>query len=356
MFVDFEQGLNFCIRRIRAALDDDPNSPKFLETVPRRGYRFISDVETVPPNDPERASPPAVSKIPAVRQPAPEATRFKGRLAWTVAALVLVTLSLLAIQWRHPEPKSFLSERRLTANPEETPVLAAAISPDGKYLAYADATGFYVKQVDSGETRRLGLPEGLAAIPDSWFPDSTDLIATSMAPGSEKTALWKISILGGNPQKLLDDGFGAEVSHDGRRIAFLRGGPDHGRFGHEVWLMNLSDRILFRLAGNTAPSVNSSEASRSNSELSWFTSAVWSPNGDQVAYTELSLTSSHAAIALKVQSANHPDAGHTLVSDLKLEPSICWSPDNRIVYSKRNDEGSINLNSGRFLLIQQRAL
>ena len=44
-FVDFEQGLNACIRRIRAALKDDPEHPKFIETLPRQGYRFIGCVE-----------------------------------------------------------------------------------------------------------------------------------------------------------------------------------------------------------------------------------------------------------------------------------------------------------------------
>ena len=41
-FVDLEQGLNVCIRQIRAVLNDHPDKPQFLETVPRRGYRFIA--------------------------------------------------------------------------------------------------------------------------------------------------------------------------------------------------------------------------------------------------------------------------------------------------------------------------
>lgn len=44
-FVDFEQGLNFCIRRIRSALGDDAESPKYIQTIPRRGYRFIASVD-----------------------------------------------------------------------------------------------------------------------------------------------------------------------------------------------------------------------------------------------------------------------------------------------------------------------
>jgi len=43
--VDFEQSLNYCIRQIRSALRDDANNPKYLETVPKRGYRFLAPVE-----------------------------------------------------------------------------------------------------------------------------------------------------------------------------------------------------------------------------------------------------------------------------------------------------------------------
>src|SRR5262249_38502203 len=43
-FVDFEQGLNNAMKRLRAVLDDNPETPRFIETVPRRGYRFIGSV------------------------------------------------------------------------------------------------------------------------------------------------------------------------------------------------------------------------------------------------------------------------------------------------------------------------
>src|SRR5579859_878785 len=52
-FVDFEQGLNFCIRQIREALGDTADSPRFIETLPRRGYRFLVPVETAPAVEPK---------------------------------------------------------------------------------------------------------------------------------------------------------------------------------------------------------------------------------------------------------------------------------------------------------------
>jgi TolB-like protein len=48
-FVDFDQGLNYCIRQIRSALCDDAETPRFIETVPRRGYRFLPIVEELAP-------------------------------------------------------------------------------------------------------------------------------------------------------------------------------------------------------------------------------------------------------------------------------------------------------------------
>jgi TolB-like protein/Flp pilus assembly protein TadD len=48
-FVDFEHALNFCIRQIREALGDDPKSPRFIETLPRRGYRFVGMPDIVAP-------------------------------------------------------------------------------------------------------------------------------------------------------------------------------------------------------------------------------------------------------------------------------------------------------------------
>jgi DNA-binding winged helix-turn-helix (wHTH) protein len=47
--VKFDDGLNYCIRQLRTALEDDARAPRFIETVPRRGYRFVADVVTPVP-------------------------------------------------------------------------------------------------------------------------------------------------------------------------------------------------------------------------------------------------------------------------------------------------------------------
>src|SRR5215813_14686453 len=49
-FVEFDQGLNYCIRRIRIALGEDAGAPTYLETLPKQGYRFLAPVRKLAPD------------------------------------------------------------------------------------------------------------------------------------------------------------------------------------------------------------------------------------------------------------------------------------------------------------------
>jgi DNA-binding winged helix-turn-helix (wHTH) protein/TolB-like protein len=59
-YVDFERGLNFCIAQIRSALDDDSTTPRYVRTIPRRGYQSIAPLERIAPIEsaPQPSAPP----------------------------------------------------------------------------------------------------------------------------------------------------------------------------------------------------------------------------------------------------------------------------------------------------------
>src|SRR5438309_2317071 len=85
-FVDFEQGLNFAIKKIREALGDDADRPRYIETLHRRGYRFIAPLERVGHLAAQRegSQPPAttpenhVTSIAEALRPSHKATRVEG--------------------------------------------------------------------------------------------------------------------------------------------------------------------------------------------------------------------------------------------------------------------------------------
>jgi DNA-binding winged helix-turn-helix (wHTH) protein len=65
-FVDFEHGINFSINQIRAALADNAEKPRFIETLPRRGYRFIATVEQLNGNTPVHRAIDAADNRPVI--------------------------------------------------------------------------------------------------------------------------------------------------------------------------------------------------------------------------------------------------------------------------------------------------
>ena len=94
-FVDFEQGLNFCIKKIRSALGDNPDQPEFIQTLPRRGYRFIASVQSQARN--QRRKEEITDKDVSVSH----SSRRWRKLLPAVALIVLVILTVSYALHRH---------------------------------------------------------------------------------------------------------------------------------------------------------------------------------------------------------------------------------------------------------------
>jgi DNA-binding winged helix-turn-helix (wHTH) protein/tetratricopeptide (TPR) repeat protein len=99
--VDFDTALNSAVRRLRTVLGDQAGTPRYIETIPRRGYRFIGRVDTAVPTAPE-ASGPAQPELPGQLQP-PRGMLPSRRLL--VAAAALLALTVVAA-WQSGEPNS----------------------------------------------------------------------------------------------------------------------------------------------------------------------------------------------------------------------------------------------------------
>jgi Tol biopolymer transport system component/DNA-binding winged helix-turn-helix (wHTH) protein len=251
-----DKAINTAVWAIRQALGDDPESPRYVQTVAKKGYRLVAPVvmrQTQPPPLP-MASPPGADEVtnpsssaapntwqtqPAspereARVPTAAPTGSRPPLAAWLGALLL--LSLIAAAATATWQLARKSGPRLTTLPNATPLTqlpgleyAGRLSPDGRWLAFAWWQGrgggrLFVRRADvpydpprdlSGE---LGDVEGLA-----WAPDSRTLAFTTSAPPGGCT-LWRVTLDGESPQALAHCAalFTPTVdwSPDGRSIAF----------------------------------------------------------------------------------------------------------------------------------------
>jgi Tol biopolymer transport system component/DNA-binding winged helix-turn-helix (wHTH) protein len=310
-FVDFEHSINTAVRRLRDALGDSAENPRFVETVARRGYRFLAPV-----------SGAAVIAGPrAVPSPVQHPTR-----RWWIAGIVAVALLVgVMVGWHAAHSTAArpgnISERRLTANAPELPVTSGVISPDGRYLAFTDSSGLYLRQVDTGETHSLALPGGFNAKPRSWFPDGTHLLATRTGGSREAGSIWEISVIGGEPRELVADGAWPSVSPDGSKIAYLTSAIQFKEIAlnKEIWLARASGEGPHKLIGG-------------GDDV--FGPPVWSPDGKRLAYMRGKFATGIPWIRCQLEILNVASGErHVLLSSVGLGPTIAWAPDGRIIYS-----------------------
>ena len=257
---------------------------------------------------------------------------FGGRWRKTaVAAAALLVVS--AIFWfarrqsvSSPAAAPDLKLRQLTSNSPDNRVTSGAISPDGKYLAYTDTKGIYIKLTETGEVRPIPKPEALrsddvAWEAGPWFPDSTGFLADAHPPLQSTddwsplgTSVWSASAQGEVLRKLRDNAQAYSVSPDGSSIAF---GTNMGKRGpREIWLMDHNGDHARKLY----------EADEGGAVFG----LTWSPDRQRVIYIR-SDKSGDTMLARDLKGG--PLTTLLPPSELKKLRDGLWLPDGRLIYT-----------------------
>ena len=250
----------------------------------------------------------------------------RHRLIMGIAALALVAAAGAAwLSFHGTKAVEPSKQRRLTANPPDQEVIAASISPDGKYLGYSDLRGAHLQLVETGETRDVLFPPG--ARPgqaflffESWYPDSTRFLVELATPGAPTTS-WTVSVLGGAPLKIMEGLVEPTVSPDGSAIAAL------SRQANEIWLMGAHGESPHQIAAV-------------NDKSTTFGSLAWSPAGDRVAYIRVQQREDR--VDASIESCDRNGAHRTVLFSpgpkqgspwSNSVESFAWLPSGRIVYA-----------------------
>jgi DNA-binding winged helix-turn-helix (wHTH) protein/Tol biopolymer transport system component len=349
-----DNSLTRSIATLRRLLGDDSREPRFIATVPTVGYRFLCDVVAAEENvngfsTEETHLPPEIDTNDRPGTEGQLKSQFdpgRRRLSsLSFAGLCILPVGIVAAAFLIREAAStrdvhgssaphLATEERITSNPPEAPVQNAVVSRDGKYLAFHDNLGLYLRQITNGETRAWSLPKDFVAWPDDWFPDGTHLLVTRREGASRTLSLWKLSLLGGNPEKLMDDAAGGSVSPDGSRIAYLPG-PE---FGRELWIMDSDGASARRVALARKPD-------QPNLGDGWIQHPAWSPNGTRLAYVESRLATTQAdpqlyADSLLTRDANGGGLQVVLSDDSRLRSALWWNADGRVFFAYLNNPTS----------------
>ncbi len=203
-FVDFDHSLNAAIKRLRDALGESADAPVFIETMARRGYRFIAPVDGC-------SGSVQISAAAPLARPRPWLFTTRNAVLGGVAAS---TLALLFLYYSHSlRSKAGQQAVTRTLTPTVTPAVtnvgekcSPSLSPDGQHLAFAWNGGngpyfsIYVKIVGTEESLRLTKQASSIDFNPVWSPDGRYIAFCRIRKG--QTGIYIMPALGGAERRV----------------------------------------------------------------------------------------------------------------------------------------------------------
>src|SRR6266446_1214541 len=364
-FVDFEQSLNFCIRQIRSVLGDSALTPRYVETLPRRGYRWIGGpVEKIgggpailewrrpaavarPALEPEAEGPRAPGGSGGPEgvadhvHPQPERKPRRAFFALAMAGvLVLLSAALyFAFARRGPDPAP--SFQRLTFR--RGSVEAARFAPDGQVVLSAAWEGeppaVYASRLETRESRRVEVP-GSRVVGVSRQGEVAYLKEATLA---------RAPLAGGPPRQVLDGVMLADWTTDGADFLVVRRSkgphqvefpigtvlcealsPTHGRIAPDRQRVAFLEHPVWGDDGGSVVVVDRKGTRRTLSD-GWASieGLAWSPKSDEVWFTGTRMGADSALHAVTLDGRLRtvlPAMGRLIVHDI--------APDGRVLIER----------------------
>ena len=331
-FVDADHNLNTAINKIREVLGDSAESPRFVETLPRRSYRFIAPVEG------------RQTTLVTVDTGQSQESRMSWVRRATILFVVMVLLAVAGVfiyKWPHsPSAQRMLT--RLTF--DDGLQIGATWSPDGRFIAYSSNRGgkfdIWVQQVSGGDPVQITKGPGHNWQPD-WSPDGK-YVAYRSEDG--EGGLFVIPALGGAglARRISSFGFYPRWSPDSSRILFRT---------YFTWMVtdtfyvvdldgSAPRKVLAQLPGN----------------LDWI-AAAWHPDGKRISIwawerrTIPSFWTVPATGGVAVRSEMAPEIVKQLgevsigrgIDEQAMDYDFSWAPSGKAIYFERTFRGARNL-------------
>ncbi len=289
-----EGNLSQAVFQLRKALGESGSKQQYIETIPKRGYRFVAELRVVTAADEPQALAATDAPLPATNgtvahfvpapvRDTPAKVNFisgKKRLAAMLAVLALVLAVFGFFRFKNKLPffrsaKPSFAELRFTKLTTSGTASLPALSPDGKYVAYVNMMhgqqSLWIQPLSSSDNVQLVPPAATNYYGVTFAPDGQFIYFVQAQRGQAVAALFKIPLVGGTPRKVLED-VNSPISFapDGKRFAFVRRVPTQREF---VLLTAAADGTDERQL-----------TTRREPQFLSLYGAAWSPDGRTIAY------------------------------------------------------------------------
>jgi eukaryotic-like serine/threonine-protein kinase len=305
---DFDHAVNVAVGKLRTALGDSADNPSFIETVPRRGYRFVATLEGGQVETPPELPPTVV--VP------PPKKKFGGKATIPIGILLMCGLLLGLGIWygRRSAPTQALDFQRLTVR--KGTVFTARFAPDGHNVIYGASWQGAPIEIFSADlkiagVRTVGIPaSSLLAV------SSTGQMAVLQSEEgffmfTLKGTLAQVPITGGSPRQIAENVTAADWGPDGKTLAIVRDLPAGERLEYPM------GHVLYETDG-------------------WISHLRISPKGDRIAFLDHTTHGDDRGVVSVVDLAGHKKV---LSTGWESEEGLAWSANGSEVWFSATQAG-----------------
>jgi eukaryotic-like serine/threonine-protein kinase len=304
---DFDHAVNVAVGKLRTALGDSADNPCFVETVPRRGYRFVAKLE----QPVVEAPPPA----PLPLAPAPP-EKPRHRLAWILAGACLLAILLGVAVWfgRRTAPAQALDFQRLTVR--HGTIYSARFAPDGRNVFYSAAWDGHPIDVFATDLKIAGSRDTGIHTSQLLAVSSTGELAILQSLKmpimfNHRGTLAQVPLTGGSPRQIAENVMAADWAPDGKTLAIVRDMGPTKRIEFPV------GHVLYETDG-------------------WISHLRISPQGESVAFLDHANSEDDRGVVSVVDLAGNKKV---LSSGWESEQGLAWAPDGSEVWFSATQAG-----------------
>ncbi len=308
-FGDFDHAVNVAIGKLRTALGDSADNPRFVETVPRRGYRFVAPLESSSVETPPTADPTTVNSAGGGN--VSSGWILRALSAIVVAGILLAIGISLGRRTVRPQAPEF---QRLTVR--HGTVFSARFAPDGQNVIYSaswdgEPVEIFATDVNFSGTRSLGLQNtALLAV------SSSGEMAVEQSPGPRfmltlRGTLGQVPVTGGSPRQIAENVDWADWAPDGKSLAIVRELAGKQRLEFPV------GHVLYETTG-------------------WVSHPRVAPKGDKVAFLDHPISKDDRGVVAVVDLAGNKTV---LSTGWESEEGLAWSPRGNEVWFSATEAG-----------------
>ena len=289
-----DNALSRSIKEVRHAIGDNADAPHYIETITRRGYRFIAPIavrEFTPPRAEELLPEEKLREIPpANSKPIRSALRVTLPLMIFAGLAIVLVLGLVLLRGRRLDNRASGKTKPIVLRSAQITTwtgldLFPALSPDGNLVAYSsDHNGefeIYVRAPIPGAKENQLTSDGQQNLEPSWSPDGKWIAYYSQS----RRGIWMIPASGGSPRQIIDFGSRPSWSPDSSRIVFQSDGlsdistTSAAAPSSTIWTVS-------------AQGGDAHQLTKPGNPLGGHGSPVWAPNGRSIAFVANSISSS----------------------------------------------------------------